>query len=306
LALYISLAQTIYTMKIFISGASGLLGGNCLKVFKEQTDWDVLGTYFSYPTDDTVYFNTLDEKDEKNVDIREFAPDVIVHCGALTHVDYCEENVEESYQKTVQSTINLLKLAKELNARLVFISTDYVFDGTKGPYSEDDEVNPLSVYGKHKLEAEEIVQKEYAEKTLIMRVTTVYGEEVRGKNFVARMIANALKDEEVAFPLHCDQYATPANAWDIARAMKHLLQDGKTGIYHIGSTDWVNRIQLTDIILKHFPDHNVFITPVFTKNLNQPAKRPLLGGLISKKFMDEYPNFKFSNVDDFVIEHINN
>src|SRR5690606_41675199 len=82
-------------------------------------------------------------------------PDVIVHCGALTHVDYCETNQEESYQKTVVSTHNLVAIAKACGSRFVYLSTDYVFDGEHGPYRETDPVNPISIYGAHKLQAEQ-------------------------------------------------------------------------------------------------------------------------------------------------------
>ena len=94
-------------MKIFISGASGLVGGNCLKHFTEM-GCTVVGSYFSYPTTDTVFYDTLVPGNQLNFNIVAFAPDVIVHCGALTHVDYCETHPEESYEKTVQSTKNLI------------------------------------------------------------------------------------------------------------------------------------------------------------------------------------------------------
>src|ERR1700744_652237 len=132
-------------MKIFISGASGLVGSNCLKHFTEQ-GWEAAGSYYSYKTDDTVFYDTLNPEHADNFNVVGFAPDVIVHCGALTHVDYCETHIEESYEKTVQSTINLIKLAKSCNSRMVYISTDYVFDGKDGPYKENAPVNPLSVY----------------------------------------------------------------------------------------------------------------------------------------------------------------
>ena len=139
-------------MRIFISGASGLVGGNCLKHFQEK-QCDVVGSHLSFPTENTVYFNTLHLKDKNNFDLLQFHPEIIIHCGALTHVDYCEAHIEESYEKTVSSTQNLIQIAKQLQAQLVYISTDYVFDGEHGPYRENDKVNPLSIYAKHKLEA---------------------------------------------------------------------------------------------------------------------------------------------------------
>src|SRR5690606_2364655 len=129
-------------MKVFVAGASGLVGSNCVRHFKEQ-GWEVQGSYFSFPVEDNVFYNTLKPSDPENFDIISYRPDVIVHCGALTHVDYCESHEEESYEKTVQSTKNLITVAKSCGAQFVYISTDYVFDGENGPYTEDTPVNPL-------------------------------------------------------------------------------------------------------------------------------------------------------------------
>lgn len=289
-------------MKVFIAGASGLVGSNCLKHFKEQ-GWNVVGSYFSYATPDTVYYNTLDPTDRSNYDIRVFQPDVIIHCGALTHVDYCETNEEESYQKTVQSTLNLIALAKDCNARFVYISTDYVFDGKEGPYTETSPVNPLSVYARHKLMGETLSLQELSH-TLVLRITNVYGDEARGKNFIARIIDQCKNNQKLTLKLPYDQYATPCNAWDIARAMYVLLDDKKSGIYHIASSDFLNRVELALRVLKYFPDAEYELIPMSTEAMNQPAKRPLIGGFVKKKFADEYPTFMFSNVDDYVKQHI--
>lgn len=286
-------------MKIIILGASGLVGSNCLNYFKTKPEIEVIGTYFSYPTTDTVKFNTLDLSDPDNFDIDKFNPDVILHCGALTWVDYCEEHVDESYQKTVQSTLNAISLANKYNAKLVFISTDYVFDGTSGPYTENAKTNPLNVYAKHKLEAETKV-RELVKQHLILRITNVYGDEERNKNFIARMLENVKQDKEMELKLPFDQYATPINSADIARAMYLLINDKKIGIYNIASTDFLNRVQLADHVLKYFPQNKISLVPVSTQEFNPPATRPLIGGLVTAKFLSEYPNFHFTNVDDYI------
>jgi dTDP-4-dehydrorhamnose reductase len=287
-------------MKVFIAGASGLVGGNCLKHFTEQ-GWDVTGSYFSYEVPGTVYYNTLQPGDEKNFDIKTFNPDVIVHCGAMTHVDNCELQPEESYLQTVQSTINLVQVAKECNARFVYMSTDYVFDGHDGPYREEDEVNPISVYGRHKLEAEQYALNEIPG-TLVLRVTNIYGHEARGKNFIARIVQQCKDKQKLTLKLPYDQYACPTNAWDIARCMFLLLRDNKTGIYHIGGTDYTNRVQLALRVLQYFPDAEYDLVPLNTEELKQPAARPLIGGFVTMKFNREYPDFLFGNVDGFLKE----
>ncbi len=285
-------------MKVFISGASGLVGGNCLKHFSEM-GCEVVGSYFSYKTDDTVFYDTLNPNSPENFDVAAFAPDVIVHCGALTHVDYCETHVEESYEKTVQSTINLVALAKSCNARMVYISTDYVFDGADGPYREDAPVHPISIYAEHKLEAEQLVLREMKD-ALVLRVTNVYGDEVRGKNFVARIVEQCVNKQKLTLKLPYDQYASPANAWDIARAMYLLLRDNKQGIYHIASTDYLNRVELALRVLSYFPDAAYDLIPISTEDMKQPAPRPLLGGFVKMKFSNEYPEFLFGNIDSYL------
>ena len=285
-------------MRVFIAGASGLVGSNCMKHFKEMGA-EVKGSYFSYPTDDTVFFDTLSPANADNFDIVSYNPDVIVHCGALTHVDHCETNEDESYQKTVQSTKNLLAIAKQCNARFVYISTDYVFDGKQGPYTEDAPVNPVSVYGRHKLEAEQLSLSE-SEHTLVLRVTNVYGDETRGKNFIARIVDQCKNNQKLTLRLPYDQYASPTNAFDIARAMYVLLHDNKSGIYHIGSTDYMNRVELALRVLKYFPSAEYDLQTTSTEELKQPALRPLKGGFVRMKFSNEYPEFMFTNVDDYL------
>ncbi len=287
-------------MKVFIAGASGQVGGNCMKHFKEM-GWDVVGSHFSFATEQTVFYNTLEPAHPDNYDIAAYAPDVIVHCGAMTHVDYCETHPEESYTNTVQSTINLSALAKSCNAKLVYISTDYVFDGKQGPYREDAPVNPLSVYGRHKLEAEQIAMKEISN-ALVLRVTNVYGNEIRGRNFVARIVEQCRNKQKLTLKLPYDQYASPTNAWDIARAMFVLLRDDKSGIYHIGGTDYMNRVELALRVLQYFPDAVYDLVPISTEELKQPANRPLLGGFVKMKFSSEYPDMLFGNVDSFMKE----
>ncbi|MBL7711562.1 MAG: SDR family oxidoreductase [Chitinophagaceae bacterium] len=285
-------------MKVFIVGASGLVGSNCMQHFTQQ-GWAVKGSYFSFAAEGTVFYNTLDPEHPENYDIAAWQPDIIVHCGALTHVDYCETNVEESYQKTVQSTINIIALAKRCTARLVYLSTDYVFDGKDGPYTEEAPLNPLSVYARHKLEAEQLCLAEVPG-TLVLRVTNIYGNEERGKNFVSRIVAQCREGQKLTLKLPYDQFASPTNAMDIARAMFLLLRDGKSGIYHIGGTDYMNRVALALRVLQYFPHAEYDLIPLSTAELNQPAARPLLGGFVTAKFSKEYPDFLFSNVDDFL------
>lgn len=286
-------------MKVFIVGASGLVGSNCIRHFTAQ-GWEVMGSYFSFAQEGLAYYNTLEPGHELNFDIYGWEPDVIVHCGALTHVDYCETHEAESYAQTVQSTINIIAVAKACNARMVYLGTDYIFDGIDGPYTETAPVAPLSIYGRHKLEAEERVLAEVPG-SLILRVTNVYGDEARGKNFVARIIRQCREGVQLTLKLPYDQFANPTNAADIARAMYLLLRDTKSGIYNIAGTDFMNRVSLALRVLKYFPEAKYTLLPTSTGALQQPAVRPLIGGFVMRKFAAEYPEFLFSTVDDYLV-----
>lgn len=285
-------------MKVFITGGSGLVGSNIMKHFSLHGH-EIIGTYFNYKTKDTVHFNSIDKNDEGFNLIRKFKPDVIIHCGALTNVDYCESNIEESYSSTVISAKNISEVAQKINSKMIYISTDYVFDGKDGgPYSESAEPLPLQVYGQHKLDAEFLTSK--LNDHLIIRVTGVYGHEERGKNFVSRLIQWMSSGEEKTLKLPYDQYSTPINAYDIARAILLLITNNKKGIYHLGGTDYLNRVQLANRVNLYFPDSIVKIISTDTSSLEQAAKRPLSGGLKTAKFSSEFPEFKFSNIDDFI------
>ena len=288
-------------MKVFIIGASGLVGGNCMKCMRENPDFDVVGSHYMFATNDTEYFDVF-HPTETTFDLASFDPDVIVHTGALTHVDYCETHQDESYKNTVESTEAVILLAKKHHAKLVYISTDYIFDGEKGPYSEYDIPNPISVYGKHKWLAEQMV-REHCDDHLILRITNVYGDEIRGKNFVAFLKRLAQSGEERELKLPIDQYATPVNAADIGKILCCLLLDGKQGIYHLASEEYINRVELATKVLKHFPDAKVKLESVLTRDLGQAAPRPLKGGLRTNKIRSEYPEFEFSTVDAYMEEN---
>lgn len=287
-------------MRVVILGASGLVGGQCLHHFS-ALGWQTRGTHFSYATPETHFFNTLNLADPANaaLNLHAFQPQWLVHCGALTHVDHCQTHPDESHLQTVVSTHNVLHLAQQLGARVAYLSTDYVFDGAAGPYAETDEPRPLSVYGQHKLQAEQLVTGHSPLHT-VARITTVYGHERRGKNFVARIAAQAASGSDTNLRLPADQYATPINAACVARALAVLMQQPEGGLYHLASTDYMNRVQLAQRVAAHFPQSRLTFTPATTASLGQAAPRPLRGGLRAETFLARFPDFSFTNLDDYL------
>jgi len=287
-------------MKVLIIGASGLVGGECYRVFSSLTSWQVAGSYFGFALPHLSHINTLEDGSLERWVEKNFLPDLIIQCGALTHVDYCEQNPEESFLKTVLTHRRILDFSKKNNIKVVMYSTDYVFDGKSGPYLESHPPNPLSVYGRHKLQTEEETLAASGQ-NLVLRVTNVYGKEVRGKNFVARIIQQIQEKKHIHLRLPIDQYSTPANAADIASASLNLIKIGAQGIYHLAGTDYMNRVELGLTVLRSMGYTNYELVAMESQALGQPAPRPLFGGLIAHKFKRVFPDFVFSSVQSFAL-----
>lgn len=291
-------------MKVLVIGASGLVGSHCLNYFNEKKV-SVLGTHLTFKTSETVFYDPLGETGFSFLDNYNFRPDIIIHCGALTNVDYCEENILKSYDLTVQSTKIVAEYCRKNSIKLIYISTDYIFDGVNGPYTENEKPNPVNIYGKHKLEAEIIVQE--LSDYIIARITNVYGEEERSKNFIAHLLTLIKSKTDKTFNLPYDQFATPIYAGDIARMLYLLIFDKKVGIYNLSSTDYYNRFQLANKVKSYFDEvEHLNLKPISTQSLEQKAKRPLSGGLLNNKFLAEYPTFELTNVDAFIFKTIKN
>ncbi len=271
-----------------------------MQCMRQDPEMDVIGSHFSFATIDTEYFNVFNPAGS-TFGLSDFNPDVIIHTGALTHVDHCEIHPDESFHHTVESTKAALDLANKYQAKFVYISSDYIFDGEEGPYDEEAKPNPLSVYGKHKWQAEQLIKKE-SDDHLILRITNVYGNEVRGKNFIAFLAKTAQSGEDRTLRLPLDQYATPVNAADVGKIICCLIKDNKRGIYNLASEEYINRVELAEKVLGYFPRSNVKIVGVPTLELGQAAPRPLKGGLINIKIKNEYKDLKFYTVDDFMKE----
>lgn len=286
-------------MKILLIGGSGLVGSHAYRVLRRQPAVErVLATHLSYPTADTIW---LDPLQPMPAEVASEHWDVIVHTGALTHVDKCETHEQLSFDTTVLSTLRLLELAAASQATFVYLSTDYIFDGEQGPYTEEAAPGPLNIYGRHKLQAENLV-REYAHH-LVLRITNVYGQELRHKNFIASVLHALKQQPAIAITAPSDQYATPVNAADIARAMALLIMEQQRGVYHLAGTDYVSRTQLLQRI-NRYCDNRIHITYTTTDALKQPARRPLAGGLLATRFLKAYPDFIFNNIDDYLKQAI--
>ncbi len=247
-------------MKILVTGANGMFGQDLCPILEDE-GFEVVET--DADTLDIVDINQVKEiLDREN-------PDAVIHCAAYTNVDKAEEEPEKAALINAKGSENVAKICGEKDILMVYISTDYVFDGEKKEkYLPDDETNPHSVYGKTKLEGEKAVQK-YCKKFYIARTSWLYGH--HGKNFVETMISLAEKEE---LKVVDDQIGCPTWTVELANGIVKLIDDETDyGIYHVcgfGETSWYNFAKeiFSQIGLK------VNLKPCSTKDFARPAKRP--------------------------------
>jgi dTDP-4-dehydrorhamnose reductase len=200
----------------------------------------------------------------------------------MTNVDECELKPDECRLNNITATANIVDACKGLNTHLIYISTDFVFDGTAGPYSEEDTPNPLSIYAKSKLDAEKIVS-ESGHLFSILRTMIVYGitDDVQRSNIIL-WTKNSLeqgKDIRVI----SDQFRGPTLAEDLALACYEAANRKATGIYHVSGREVISIIDIAHKVADYFGLDKKYIHPVSTAELNQPAKRPLKTGFVITK-----------------------
>jgi len=261
-------------MKILIIGASGLVGSHLLQACQRR-GWDVLGTYHTFAQSGLIPLKLTDSDEVRSL-IQKSQPDVVFLPAFRSHVDYCEQNPEETYQINVAGSLNVARAVGDMGAKLVFYSSDYVFNGNAGPYRETDEADPICIYGRQKLEVEQKIA-ELLDNYLILRITVVYGYEAQAKNFVVRLITNLKNGQTMKVPQ--DQVGSPTLVDDIAEASCRLVEGGATGIFHVAGSDLMNRYQFAMEVAKVFGLSTENIVPVMTSDLGQVAPRPLKAGM---------------------------
>lgn len=283
--------------RVFITGAYGQLG---LALHHLMSGQD---RYVVYRTDavrsDEGIVHALDITDEAAVlkAVEEFHPDIIINCAAMTAVDLCETEQEKAYRINALGTKYLAQAANHCGAKLIHVSTDYVYDGQKDkPYVESDETNPISVYGRTKLEGE-LFALEICPKTFILRTAWVYGE---GKNFVKTMLRLA----ETGNPIRVvkDQFGSPTSALELAKVLLFLMDTDSYGIYHTtceGSTSWYEfAVRIFQLAGK-----DVQVTAIPTSEYPTPAKRPMYS-VLEKKALRERHGYIMKHWTEAIAEYI--
>ena len=246
-------------MKILITGANGMLGQDLCPILEDE-EFDVIETGH----------DVLDITDTENIEevFENYKPDFVINCAAYTNVDKAEDEEELAFKINAQGSENLAKICNELDIPILYISTDYVFDGTKkGKYLPDDKTNPINVYGKSKLAGEEAIRKN--EKHYIVRTSWLYGH--HGKNFVETMIG--LKDRE-ELKVVDDQIGCPTWTVELSNGIVKIIKEKMPyGTYHVcgsGHTSWYGFAKK----IFELYGANVNLQPCTTDEFPRKAKRP--------------------------------
>lgn len=266
--------------RILITGANGQLGRAVNQLLKDREEYSLINTSLS---ESSAYCPIkLDITNPMGVMnlIQDVRPQVIINCAAHTQVDLCESDQERAYAINALGPKHLAEAAQAVEARLIHISTDYVFNGEKEePYNEEDATEPKSVYGATKLAGEEFV-KSICENHQIVRTAWLYGE---GKNFIRTMLRLAKEGKDIR--VVSDQVGSPTSALELARALSFLMDREELGIFHAacdGVTNWYEFA----LEIFNMADIKVNVEPITTEDYWTAAKRPAFSVLETKRLKE--------------------
>lgn len=261
-------------MRALVIGAGGQVGGALARELGELGH-QVVATCWRNSIEGAARLDVTDTAAVERF-TRDAVPDWIFCTAGLTAVDYCEDHVEEAHRANVDGPLAAAMAGARLGAGFTYFSSEYVFDGEAGPYSEDDPPRPLSVYGRTKLEGEGAVLGEIP-RSQVVRTTVVYGPERREKNFVYQLLRTLRAGETMRVPK--DQVSSPTYNVDLARACVELAEMGAAGVFHLAGSEVMDRYAFALAACRAFDLDPSRLIPVATASLNQRARRPLKGGL---------------------------
>ncbi|KAA0548351.1 dTDP-4-dehydrorhamnose reductase [Bacillus sp. BGMRC 2118] len=260
-------------MIVLVTGAKGQLGQDVVKLLQSQQH-EVHGL-------DRSQLDISNEAQVKDV-VATIKPDAIIHCAAYTNVDAAEEDVDTAYKINALGTKYLAQAASNIGAKMVNVSTDYVFDGSATkPYEVDHETSPLGVYGETKLAGENFLIH-HLEKHFIVRTAWVYG--VYGNNFVKTMLRLGKERDELG--VVSDQLGSPTYTVDLAKFLVELIQTEKYGIYHASNEGICSWYEFAVEIFKQ-AGMDTKVNPLTTEQFPRPAERPKYSVLSKAKIVEE-------------------
>jgi dTDP-4-dehydrorhamnose reductase len=272
--------------RILICGANGLLGQRLTMLLSAQTEYEVLSTshhrtfVFNHQLFDYTQLDITKKSDVKSL-LSSFHPTVIINAAGATNVDWCEQHRDEAWKVNVVGVENLIEAARRVGAHLIHISTDYVFDGKRGPYSEEDTPSPLSYYGKSKLASENSLRIANIPYTII-RTIVLYGNGVGVKENFPLWVLKNLRSHAT---IRCadDQISNPTHINDLTYAVIKAYELNRNGVYHVCGAERISRYDFAVRTAEVFGLDPGLIQKVQTSDLHQVAQRPLVTGFITLK-----------------------
>lgn len=259
-------------MKVLVTGGSGLLGSAVSFYFKDY--FDVVATYTTHKVMikdcETIYLDITNEKNTINL-IRKVHPDIIVHTSALVGINICEKEKELAYKVNVEGTKNIVDASQYTKSKMIYISTDYVFDGKKGSYKESDKPNPINYYGKTKLEGEKFID---VKNGIIVR-TSIYGWNIiKEKKSFSSWIIDELTDNK-QINVFVDQFNSMMLVNNIAEALKEIIDKDLNGILNIASSERISKYNFAIKLAEIFDLNKDLINPIKNNDVAGYEKRPL-------------------------------
>jgi dTDP-4-dehydrorhamnose reductase len=282
--------------KILITGSGGFIGKNLFISLKGA--FNVIGV--SKSKGETVdHVLDLSDKQKLAEILNLELPKVIIHNAAYSNVEGCEADKDKANVNNVQAVKNITDWASQNNARVIFISTDYVYDGSKGNFTEADLEHPIQYYGQTKLEGEQLVNK--LKNYVILRTTVVYGWDETGKNFFMQMYRSQKNKQTISVPV--DQVSNPTSVVDLVAAIKRVVIDFPdiSGTYITTGPEAMSRFEFASHICGYFNWDKNLIEQKLTSELGQLAKRPLNNSTVNTKFCEIF-NFKFRSLNENLAE----
>ena len=286
--------------KVFITGSGGFVGKYLYAALKPGCKVFGIDKVKNNFVDDV--FDICDEMRLRDA-LNAFKPNVIIHLAALSNVELCEKDRELAYRNNVSPVQILTDWVKGNNARLIFISTDYVYDGIKGDFTEEDAENPVQWYGETKLEAEKIVAA--LKNFVILRPTVIYGWDPNGMNFFMQLYRSWLAEKEMRVP--ADQISNPIYVADLCNLIEKIIRtEDSSGKYNATGPESFNRYDFAVKICEYFNWDKSVLIPLKTADLGQVARRPLNNSTISDKVSERF-GFRFKTLEcnlSFIKEQI--
>jgi dTDP-4-dehydrorhamnose reductase len=283
--------------RLLVTGSNGLLGTKLVSAARRH--WYVVGMDLQPDPagDGPSEYVRCDITDGESVHrwMAEARPNAVVHAAAFTDVDACEIHRDAAWSVNVRGTETVASTCLDLGIPMVHLSTDYVFDGTGGPYAEDAGPHALSSYGKMKLESERVVQR-LVPRALIVRTMILYGHHPSGRrNFVTWLVDKLARGEEVH--VVTDQFGNPTWADDLADALLVSIEKNLRGLYHMAGPEWLHRHAFAVRVAEAFGLDASLIHETTSDLFKQRAPRPLRSGLTTAKFTRD-AGFRFRCIDE--------